>query len=228
MRAFLPRAYLARFAAPGGRIPLIWVYRPGIGEWKPAPLEPSGPDRHFNAADEPELRKADALDDRLEALDPEVDRLVARLLQARSPEVAREARPLLSDWLALMAIRLSPRFRALDAAEAERGHAELRPVLEQMGWVLWEAIPPAYFITSSAPFHVAFPRDDLHGANQDLGSPGAEVTMPLSPRLVLHGTWKRRGELWKTAGEDALMEVNGRTMLRAARFLAAHQPQVPG
>jgi len=29
-------------------------------------------------------------------------------------------------------------------------------MLRDMGWVLWEAEPPDYFISSNAPFHVAF------------------------------------------------------------------------
>jgi len=228
VRSFLPAAYLRRFAVPGSRLATCWVWRPAVGEWKPAPLEKDGPGRHFNEADEPELRKADALDDRLEALDPQVDGLVERLLSER-PVLGGPERALLADWAALMGIRLSSRFRHLDEAEARRGHDELRPVLQEMGWVFWEAIDPAYFITSSSPFHVAFPRaDESHAASHDLASRGVEITLPLSPRLVLHATWKRKGQLWKTAGEDALNEVNGRTMLRASRFLAAHKPQVPG
>jgi hypothetical protein len=228
VRTFLPPAYLRRFAAPGERLPLCWIYKPAIGEWKPAPLAPDGSDRHFNEADEEELRKADALDDRLEAVDPAVDALVARLLAER-PVLDGAERALLADWAALMGVRLSSRFKRVSEDEARRGHEELRPVLLEMGWVFWEAVAPAYFITSSSPFHVAFPRaDESHAAAHDLATRSVEITLPLSPRLVLHATWKRKGQLWKEAGQLALDEVNGRTMLRAARFLAAHKPAVPG
>jgi len=235
VRTFLPPAYLRRFAAPraapdegAGGPASCFVYRPALGEWKPAPLLKTGPDRHFNEADEEELRKADALDDRLEAIDPAVDALVARLLASR-PVLDPSERALLADWSALMGVRLSSRFKRVSEAEARRGHEELGPVLLEMGWVFWEAEAPAYFITSSAPFHVAFPRaDESSAAAHDLTTRSVEITLPLSPRLVLHATWKRRDQLWKTAGQLALDEVNGRTMLRAGRFLAAHKPAVPG
>jgi len=153
---------------------------------------------------------------------------VARLLAER-PVLGAAERAVLADWCALMGVRLSSRFKHVVEAEARRGHEELRPVLLEMGWVFWEAVAPAYFITSSAPFHVAFPRaDESSAVANDLATRSVEITMPLSPRLVLHATWKRGGQLWKTAGQLALDEVNGRTMLRAGRFLAAHQPQVPG
>jgi hypothetical protein len=231
VRAFLPPAYLRRFAAPSaapGEAETCFVYRPALGEWKPAPLVKAGPDRHFNEADEEELRKADALDDRLEALDPAVDALVSRLLADR-PVLDAAERAQLADWSALMGVRLSSRFKRVSADEARRGHEELTPVLLEMGWVFWEAAAPAYFITSSAPFHVAFPRaDESSAAAHDLATRSVEITLPLSPRLVLHATWKRKGQLWKEAGQLALDEVNGRTMLRAGRFLAAHKPAVPG
>ena len=228
MRTFLPPAYLRRFAAPGERLPHCWIYKPAIGEWKPSPLVPDGSDRHFNEADEEDLRKADALDDRLEALDPAVDALVARLLAER-PVLDGAERALLADWSALMGVRLSSRFTRVSAEEARRGHEELRPVLLEMGWVFWEAAAPAYFITSSAPFHVAFPRaDESSAVANDLTTRSVEITLPLSPRLVLHATWKRKAQLWRPAGQLALDEVNGRTMLRARRFLAAHKPAVPG
>jgi hypothetical protein len=227
VRTFLPAAYLRRFADPGDPAS-CFVYRPALGEWKPAPLVKAGPDRHFNEADEADLRKADALDDRLEALDPEIDGLVARLLAER-PVLGAGDRARLADWCALMGVRLSSRFKLVSAEEARRGHEELAPVLEEMGWVFWEAKAPAYFITSSAPFHVAFPRaDESSAVANDLTTRTVEITLPLSPRLVLHGTWKRQGQLWKEAGQLALDEVNGRTMLRAGRFLAAHKPAVPG
>ncbi len=228
MPTLLPRRYLRRFADPGDRLPVIWVFRPEIGEWKPAPLDPEGAGRHFNAHDDPARPPFPALEARLGALDDAAAAVTDRLLAAPAPLPPGD-REVLAEWLALMAIRLSARSGALDEVEALRGHEELAPTLREMGWVIWEAVPPAYFITSSSPFHVAFPRPDASaGASPELSSPGVEITMPLTPRLALHATWKRRGELFRVAGEDALLELNGRTMLRARRFLAAHRPAVPG
>lgn len=46
--------------------------------------------------------------------------------------------------------------------------------------------------------------------------------------IGLHATWKRRGELWRRATEDVLLEVNARTLLRARRFVLAPKPAIPG
>ncbi len=228
MRTFLPMSYLQGFAAPEGRLPVVWVLRPEIGEWKPSPLAPDGPGRHFNVAEDPDLEKAGDLEERLGTIEGEANRIVQALLEKRA-SLPQAERSVLAEWLALMAIRLSSRFNALDEAEARRGYEELVPILREMGWVLWEATPPAYFITSNSPFHVAFPKpEQFSAAGHDLQSPGVEITMPLSARLALHATWKRTGELWRGANEDALMELNGRTAMRARRFLAAHKPAIPG
>jgi hypothetical protein len=61
-----------------------------------------------------------------------------------------------------------------------------------------------------------------------LHAPGVEVTLPLTPRLALHATWKRRGELWRRATEEALLELNARTLLRAREFVLAPKPAIPG
>jgi hypothetical protein len=97
-----------------------------------------------------------------------------------------------------------------------------------MGWVFWEADPPDYFVSSSAPFHVAFPTDDGLVQGMELHAPGVEITLPLTPRLALHATWKRRGEVWRRATEDVLLELNARTLLRAHRFVLAPKPAIPG
>jgi hypothetical protein len=101
-------------------------------------------------------------------------------------------------------------------------------VLRDMGWVFWEAEPPDYFISSSAPFHVAFPKDDGLVQGMELHAPGVEITLPLTPRFALHATWKRRGETWRRATEDVLLELNARTLLRAQRFVLAPKPAIPG
>ena len=83
-----------------------------------------------------------------------------------------------------------------------------------------------YFISSSAPFHVAFPKDDGLVQGMELHATGVESPSP-SPRLALHATWKRRGEAWRRATEDVLLELNARTLLRAHRFVLAPKPAIP-
>jgi hypothetical protein len=97
-----------------------------------------------------------------------------------------------------------------------------------MGWVLWEVEPPDYFISSNAPFHAAFPKDEGLVQGQELHAPGVELTFPLTPRLALHATWKRRGEVWRRATEDVLLELNARTLVRARKFVLAPKPAIPG
>jgi hypothetical protein len=137
-------------------------------------------------------------------------------------------RDVLATFFALLGIRLSSRVGDLDEAEGRRGYDELGRVLREMGWVFWEAAAPEYFISSSAPFHVAFPSDDGLVQGMELHAPGVEITLPLTPRLALHATWKRRAEIWRRATEDVLLELNARTLLRAHRFVLAPKPAIPG
>jgi hypothetical protein len=123
---------------------------------------------------------------------------------------------------------LSARFGDLDEAEGRRGYDELLAALREMGWVFWEAEPPDYFVSSSAPFHAAFPKDDALVQGQELHAPGVELTLPLTPRLALHATWKRRGEISRRATEDVLLELNARTVVRARRFLPRPEARRPG
>ncbi len=230
LRRFLPRFYVEGFVDPeehaeGSRA--VWVHRPVIGVFQPAPVEPDGKNRHFNEVDEPALRKSDDLERLLAAVEDEAARLIGEKLAARTA-VAPAEREVLASFFALLGIRLSSRFGDLDEAEARRGYDQLLPVLRDMGWVFWEAEPPDYFISSSAPFHVAFPADDGLVQGMELHAPGVEITLPLSPRLALHATWKRRGEVWRRATEDVLLELNARTLLRAQRFVLAPKPAIPG
>ena len=50
----------------------------------------------------------------------------------------------------------------------------------------------------------------------------------LASFLALHATWKRRGEVWRRATEDVLLELNARTLLRAKKFVLAPKPAIPG
>ena len=227
LRTYLPRFLVEGFLDPDEPTPSVWVHRTATGAFLRAPVEPAGPDRHFNEVDDPALRANEALEPMLAALQEDAAELVGRTLPARAPPSAA-ARDLLASFFALLGIRLSSRFNDLDEAEARRGHAELRAVLREMGWVFWEAEPPDYFVSSSAPFHVAFPGDDGLVQGMRLHAPGVEVTLPLSPRLALHATWKRRGELWRRAPEGVLLELNARTIQRARRFVLALRPAIPG
>jgi hypothetical protein len=230
LRRFLPRFYLEGFLDPKEHVdgsPAVWVHRPVIGVFQPAPVEPRGTSRHFNEVDEPALQKNDDFEQLLGAIENDASRLIRERLPARTP-LAPAEREVLAQFFALLGIRLSSRFGDLDEAETRRGYDQLLPVLRDMGWVLWEAEPPDYFISSSAPFHVAFPKDDGLVQGMELHASSVEITLPLTPRLALHATWKRRGEVWRHATEDVLLELNARTLLRAHRFVLAPKPAIPG
>lgn len=247
---FLPRFYLEGFVDPDVRVdgsPAVWIHRAAIGAFQPAPLEPDGGGRpssshsgnpsgnpssnpssnHFNEVDDPALRKCEDLERLLAAVEDDAARLVREKLPARTP-LAPAEREVLATFFALLGIRLSSRFGDLDEAEARRGYEALLPVLRDMGWVFWEAGPPDYFVSSSAPFHAAFPKDDGLVQGMELHAPGVEITLPLTPRLALHATWKRRGEVWRRAPEGVLLELNARTLLHARRFVLAPKPAIPG
>jgi hypothetical protein len=230
LRRFLPRSYVEGFVDPDERAdgaPAVWVHRPVIGVFQPAPVEPDGAHRHFNDVDEPALWKNEDLDRLLADVENETARLIRETLPARIG-LAPVERDVLASFFALLGIRLSSRFGDLDEAEARRGYDQLLPVLRAMGWVFWEAEPPDYFISSNAPFHVAFPKDDGLVQGMELHAPGVEITLPLTPRLALHATWKRRGEVWRRATEDVLLELNARTLLCARKFVLAPKPAIPG
>jgi hypothetical protein len=226
----LPRFYVEGFVDPDERamgVPVVWVHRPAIGVFQAAPVEPQGTSRHFNEVDDPALRKSEDLERLLAEVEPDASNLVREKLPSRT-ELSPAERDLLARFFALLGIRLSSRFGELDEAEARHGFDELVPVLREMGWVLWEASAPDYFISSSAPFHAAFPSDDALVQGMELHAPGVEITLPLTPHLALHATWKRRGEIWRRATEEVLLELNARTLLRARRFVLAPKPAIPG
>jgi hypothetical protein len=230
MRRFLPRPYLEGFLDPDERAegsPAVWVHRPAIGVFQRAPLEPDGTSRHFNEVDDPALQKNEDLERLLAEVEEEAARLIREVLPERTA-LAPAEREVLACFFALLGIRLSSGFGDLDEAEARRGYDELLRVVRDMGWVFWEADPPDYFISSSAPFHAAFPSDDGLVQGMELHAPGIEITLPLTPRVALHTTWKRRGEIFRRATEDVLCELNARTLLRARRFVLAPKPAIPG
>ncbi len=228
MPRYLPRFYVEGFADPDERVdgsPVVWVHRPAIGVFQRAPIEPHGAGRHFNEVDEP--GRHEDLQRVLAGVESEAARAIREDLPTRAG-LTPAARDVLASFFAALGIRLSPRLGDLDEREARHGYDQLLAVLRDMGWVFWEAEPPDYFISSSAPFHVAFPNDDGLVQGMELHAPGVEITLPLTPRLAVHATWKRRGELWRTASEDVLLELNARTLLRARRFVLAPKPAIPG
>jgi hypothetical protein len=230
LRRFLPRFYVEGFADAderSGGSPVVWVHRPAVGVFQKAPIEPDGARRHFNEVDEAALLENDGLEPSLEAVEDEAARLFRERLGAHVALEPAE-RDVLASFFALLGIRLASRIGDLDAGEARRGYDELLPVLRDTGWVLWEAESPDYFISSDAPFHVAFPKEDGLVQGMELHAPGVEITLPLTPRLALHATWKRRGEIWRRATEEVLLELNARTLLRARRFVLAPKPAIPG
>lgn len=226
---FLPRSYVEAFVDPDEKIadgPAVWVHRSALGVFQAVPVEPRGGERHFNVPHPGSLRHNPELERRLAACEEEAARLIQERLTDRRP-LAPDEREVLATFFAALGIRLSSRFGDLDDAEAVRGFGELLGALREMGWVLWEAEPPFYFVSSSAPFNAAFPTDDGLVQGQELHAPGVELTLPLTPRLALHATWKRRGDLWRRAGEAVLLELNARTLQRAHRFVLAPKPAIP-
>lgn len=226
---FLPRSYVEGFVDPEEKVDgdsAVWVHRSAFGVFQAVPVEPRGGERHFNVPDPGTLRHNAELERRLATVEKEAARLIRERLPERTP-LAPDERDVLATFFAALGIRLSSRFGDLDDAEALRGYEELLGVVREMGWVFWEAEPPFYFVSSSAPFHAAFPTDDGLVQGQELHAPGVELTLPLTPRLALHATWKRKGELWRRAGEALLLELNARTLQRAHRFVLAPKPAIP-
>jgi hypothetical protein len=226
---YLPRSYVEAFVDPDENVdgdPAVWVHRAAFGVFQAMPVEPRGVERHFNVPDPGTLRQNAELERRLAAVEEDAARLIRERLTDRRL-LAHDEREVLATFFAVLGIRLSARFGDLDDAEALRGYEELLGALREMGWVFWEAEPPFYFVSSSAPFHAAFPKDDGLVQGQELHAPGIELTLPLTPRLALHATWNRRGELWRRAGEAVLLELNARTLQRAHRFALAPKPAIP-
>jgi hypothetical protein len=226
---YLPRSYVEAFVDLDENVdgdPAVWVHRAAFGIFQAVPVEPRGGERHFNVPDPGALRRNGELERRLAAVEAEAMRLVRERLPERRP-LAPDEREVLATFVAALGIRLSSRFGDLEDAEALRGFEELLGVVREMGWVFWEAESPFYFVSSSAPFHAAFPKDDGLVQGQALHAPGIELTLPLTPRLALHATWSRRGELWRRAGEAVLLELNARTLQRAHRFVLAPKPAIP-
>jgi hypothetical protein len=48
-----------------------------------------------------------------------------------------------------------------------------------------------------------------------------------TPRASALATWKRRGEVWRRATEDVLLELNARTLLRAPEVRARAEARDP-
>jgi hypothetical protein len=227
----LPAWYLEGFGARpdvAGEPPHVWVYRAWIGEWKRSPVaRPPGAERHFNEVDPGALDRIAALGEELDALGPAVAPLVREAIPARRPFAPAE-RSALARWAALVAIRTAKGAGDLDPAEARAGVDALARILGEMGWVFWTTEGRAYLVGSSTPFAAVHPGRDRIAAGFSLADPAVEVTLPLSRTVALHGTWRRKGELWRTAGDDAHLELNGRTCQGARGFLVSPEAALPG
>jgi hypothetical protein len=227
---WLPAWYLDGFLAramPGEAAPTTWVYRAATGAWSRPPVRrPAGDDPHFN--DAPALEGLAPLDAELAALGEPLRPLLAAGLPADRP-LPPGARVALARLAAILGVRNARRGATLPLDEARQGVEALGRTVAEMGFVFWRAPPGTFFVGSSAPFHAVFPApaaDQTVGF--DLTEPSVEITLALSPSVALHATWRRRGELWRVAGERAALELNGRTCVAASDFLVAPEPQVPG
>ncbi len=225
----LPPWYVAAFAAapmPGDPELHVWAYRAWIGEWKRVPIaRPPGDAPHFNDP-EPGADPAGLLGALL-ALEGDVAPLLSGLSAPRP--VSPGERAALARFVALLAVRNAPHAAELPPDQAGAGVDSLERTIADMGWVFWTAPPGVHFVTGSSPFHAAFPRgEESRTAAFELADPSVELTLPLAPGLALHATWRRKGELWRQAREEVLLELNGRTCASSRRFLLAPVPQVPG
>ncbi|HEX9051942.1 MAG TPA: hypothetical protein VF841_15540 [Anaeromyxobacter sp.] len=225
----LPPWYAAAFAAapmPGEAAPHVWAYRAAIGEWKRAPIaRPGGDGPHFNDP-EPGADPAGLLGPLL-ALEGVVAPLLAALGAPRAVSAAERAA--LARFVALLGVRNAAHAAELPPDQARAGVESLERTVADMGWVFWSAPPGVHFVTGSSPFHAAFPRgEESRTAAFELADPTVELTLPLAPQVALHATWRRKGELWRRAREEVLLELNGRTCASSRRFLLAPLPQVPG
>jgi hypothetical protein len=227
----LPPWYLEGFAArpePGDGAPHVWSYRSWIGEWKRSPVRrPAGAEHHFNDVDEGALDRIRALEEELLALEGAVVPLLRETIPARRP-FSPSDRAALARFVALVAVRTAKGAGDLDPAEARAGVDAMAKLVGDMGWVFWTTAGDAYLVTSSTPFNAVLPQRDRIAAGFALTEPSVEVTMPLGRRVALHGTWRRKGELWRTAGEDAHLELNGRTCQGARGFLVSPEAALPG
>lgn len=228
----LPSAYLAGFAGapmPGEAGRRIWAYRAALGEWRRWPVvRAAGPDRHFNDGDPAVLGRLAPLWDELAHLEPSLAPLLGDGL-ARERPLSVDERAALARFMALVGVRNTRGAGDLSPEEARAGVESLAGALVEMGWVFWIAEPPDYFIGSSSPFHAAFPKgDESQTAGFGVTAPQVEITFALSPRVALHATWRRKGEHWRRAREEVVLEINGRTCAGAKVFLFSPQPAVPG
>lgn len=232
MPLHLPSVYLAGFATapmPGEAASHVWAYRAAIGEWRRWPVvRPAGGERHFNDADPAAFDRLAPLWDELVALEPRAAPLLgAALAVERGLDPADRAA--LARYLAIAGVRNTRGAGDLTLPEAHAGVDSIASALREMGWVLWVASAPDYFIGSSSPLHAAFPKgDESQTAGFDVTAPQVELTFALSPRVALHATWRRKGELWRRAREEVVLEINGRTCAGAKQFLFSPQPAVPG
>jgi hypothetical protein len=227
---WLPRFYLEGFRDPDAAgDPALWVYRAPTGQWRETRLDGrDSADRDFNAVSDPALAGGPDPEERFAAEASDLSALLREALPAGRALGAAE-RALLARFFAFLGVRRAPRSARMAEAEAAAGEEALARVLEEMGWVIWRAGGGGWFVTSSSPFLVSFPQQaaDFVGT-LDIQTPSSEVTLPLTRDLALLGTWKRRGTLWRTAPEEALLELNFRTCTRALAFLASPRPAVPG
>jgi hypothetical protein len=231
-RLHLPVAYLHAFHAapiPGESGRHVWAFRAAIGEWKRWPVEPpTGPDRHFNDAGPGAPDRPDPLWEELVSLLPRVAPLLGDGLAAER-RIGPEERSSLARFLGVAGVRNARHGAELAADEALAGASSLAAALGEMGWVFWVAEPGDYFIGSSSPLHVAFPKEDASQTTGfDVTAPQVEVTFALSPRVALHATWRRRDELWRRSRQEVTLEINGRTCAGASAYLFSPQPAVPG
>src|SRR5512133_1007103 len=142
---------------PGEAEPRVWAYRAAIGEWKRwTVVRAEGDHRHFNDADPGTLERLAPLWDELQALQPAVAPLLGDGLAAERALLPGE-REALSRYLALIGVRNTKGSADLSIEEARIGVASLDGALQEMGWVLWVASDPDYFIGSSLPLLAALP-----------------------------------------------------------------------
>jgi hypothetical protein len=231
-QSYLPSAYLAGFGGPplpGETGPHVWAFRAWIGEWRRAPVaRVPGEEFHFNDIERGALERVRALDADIAATADAALPLLGSAIEQRQ-SLAPDQRRALARFGALLGVRNASNAGDLDLAEARGGVDALAALLAEMGWVFWIAERPHFFIGSSSPFHAVLPAGRRGPAvGFTLREPAVEITLPLSTRVALHATWARTGELWRSAREEVVLEVNGRTCMASRRYLVSPEARLPG
>jgi Protein of unknown function (DUF4238) len=108
-------------------------------------------------------------------------------------------------------------------------NAHIRALTERFGCDMLINGSPHPFLTSDNPAVIYFPpvEDGRHLPPRGLGSPGCEITMPVSPTHTLRFTHKPPGvHDWIVLDWEGVFEINFRTITRAHTTIVSDRPDL--